>query len=247
MPDAKDAEIAKLKAELEKAKELDKMKDDFIDLISHELKTPLIPILGYMEIWEREDLDPKLKKESLETAKQNANRLKNIIDNILTASKLSAGKFPLSLEKVKLIDVVKKTAKDVAAYAAQKKINLQVNVPADLEVTVDKPAIESTLFHLVHNGITFTPNNGRVTVEAGDKGKEILVKVKDTGIGIEKKHLPRLFEKFYQAQSPYTREYGGTGLGLDLVKGFIDLHKGRIWVESEIGQGTTFFFTLPKN
>ncbi|MBS3063091.1 MAG: hypothetical protein J4203_04410 [Candidatus Diapherotrites archaeon] len=240
------ARLKALEAELARLRQADKLRDEFLDVVSHELKTPLVPIMGYIDIWADETLDPEIKQKSLEIVRRNARRLKNLIDDILLVSKLESGKLEFEFQAADLREVAGKAFEGAKALAEGKKIQLGLEAPADLpQAEVDAPLTGKVLENLVQNAVKFTPENGRVTVKiSAGKGKA-LVQVVDTGIGIEARHLPHLFQKFYQVDSSATRQFGGTGLGLDICKRIVERHNGKIWVESKPGAGSTFSFEVP--
>ena len=238
--------VKQLEAEVERFRQADKLRDEFLDVISHELKTPLIPIMGYIDIWAEGGLDEEMKKKSLEVVRRNAKRLKDLIDDILLVSKIESGKLEFDFRPLDLSEAARRVTEDLKTFASDKKIELTIDLEKDMpKAEVDSQWIGEVLQNLVHNAVKFTPNNGKVTVKILKKGGQARVQVIDTGIGIEKKHLSHLFRKFYQVDSSATRQFGGTGLGLDICKSIVEKHGGRVWVESEVGLGSTFSFEVP--
>lgn len=235
-----------LEAEVEKNRKAEKLRDEFLDVISHELKTPLIPIMGYVDIWAEGGLDEDMKRKSLEVVKRNAKRLKDLIDDILLVSKIESGKLEFEFKPLALEEIARRVAEDLKTFSTEKKIQLAVEAQPNMpQVEADSQWMGQVIQNLVHNALKFTLNGGKITVKISAGTNKALVQVIDTGIGIEKKHMPHLFQKFYQVDSSATRQFGGTGLGLDICKSIVEKHCGRIWVESEVGMGSTFAFELP--
>jgi len=239
-----------LKEDMEKLKVVDRLKTEFLSLISHELRTPLTPIKGFLYLI----IDGKLgsinqeQKRALEIISRQSDHLHMMIDNILDISRFELGKpFPLKLEKISIKQVIEETAE---AASIQAKIYGQI---LELEVTPDLPPIladslklRRVLTNLLGNAIKFTPENGKIRLQALVEGDNLRVEIADSGIGIAKENLEKIFDKFFQADSSVTRSAGGIGMGLTICKEFINLHGGRIWGESEgLGKGSKFIFLLP--
>ena len=187
-------------------------------------------------------------------AERNINRLTNILNDLLNLSRIESGKIELKFEKVELKGVLELTASSLKPQADVKSIQIEVEVPEQLPaVHGDQDKIEQILTNLIGNSIKFTPEGGKILITAklfskergGAYGDFVAVSVKDTGIGIPPEHLDSIFEKFYQVESSLHRSVSGTGLGLAITKGLVEAHQGKIWVESEVGKGSTFTFTLP--
>lgn len=244
-------EIKKKARELEEAyrklKQLDVMKNEFMNIAAHELKTPLIPIIGYTDMLLEGDLG-ELKNEqrkTLEVIHRNVQRLKNLINDILDISKLEGGAMKFEMKKTQLLDIIKNSVKDLKPFAGKKKLYLKTILPRKMKPVIgDSKRITQVLENLIENAIKFTEKGG-ITVEAKQANDRIVVSVKDTGIGIPANEIPKLFTKFYQIDSSIQRKTGGTGLGLAISRGIITAHGGRIWVESVLGKGSTFVFELP--
>ena len=242
---------ARLFRELEeKGRELkivSKHKSEFLANMSHELRTPLNAILGYTELI----LDkiygevPEKIQEVLERLEKNGSHLLNLINDVLDLSKIEAGRLSLSLSEYSMAEVVQTVFTSVEALAAEKKLELKVIVPNDLTTGKgDEQRLAQVLLNLLGNAIKFT-EQGEVSVEMTVSNEKFLVSVSDTGPGLSEAEQKRIFEEFQQADSSSTREKGGTGLGLSIAKRIIEMHGGRIWVESTLGKGSTFRFTLP--
>jgi signal transduction histidine kinase len=234
----------------EKGRELEianKHKSQFLANMSHELRTPLNAILGYTELI----LDniygdvPEKIKEVLERLEKNGRHLLGLINDVLDLSKIEAGRLTLSLNEYSINEMVQTVITSVEALAAEKKLELKAWVPPDLKIARgDEQRIAQVLLNLVGNAIKFT-DEGEVRVEVTDSGETFLVSVTDTGPGLSEADQKIIFKEFQQADSSNTREKGGSGLGLSIAKKIVEMHGGRIWVESNLGKGSIFRFTLP--
>ena len=234
----------------EKGRELEianKHKSEFLANMSHELRTPLNAILGYTElILDRIYGDvPEKIQEVLERLGKNGRHLLSLINDVLDLSKIEAGRLTLSLDEYSMGEVVQTVFTSVEALAAEKELELKVMVPLDLTTGQgDEQRIAQVLLNLLGNAIKFT-EEGEVRVEVTVSSETFLVSVSDTGPGLSEADQKRIFKEFHQADGSSTREKGGTGLGLSIAKRIVEMHGGRIWVESTIGKGSTFRFTLP--
>ncbi len=234
----------------EKGRELEianKHKSQFLANMSHELRTPLNAILGYTELI----LDniygdvPEKIGEVLERLGKNGRHLLGLINDVLDLSKIEAGQLNLSLNEYSMGEVVQTVFTSVEALAAEKKLELKVKVPQDLSIARgDEQRIAQVLLNLLGNAIKFT-DEGEVRVEVTASDETFLVSVADTGPGLSEADQKRIFDEFHQADGSNTREKGGSGLGLSIAKKIVEMHGGRIWVESNVGKGSTFRFTLP--
>jgi two-component system, sensor histidine kinase and response regulator len=236
----------KLKQSYKKLQELDKMKSKFLTISSHELKTPLTPTKIQVQMFlegEFGELTPDQKK-SFEIISRNMDRLDHLIGDILEISRVEAEGFKLKLSEIDVGNSIKEVFKSMKDVANKKKIKLSYKVYPLPQILADEKRIVEVLENLVNNSLKFM-EKGSVSIEAKKQKDNILVKVKDTGIGISKEHREKIFEAFFQIEPMYTRKYGGTGLGLNICSGIVKQHGGKIWVESELGKGSTFYFTLP--
>jgi two-component system, NtrC family, sensor kinase len=222
-------------------------KSQFLANMSHELRTPLNAVLGYTELILDETFGevPEPIRDSLERARNSGQHLLGLINDVLDLSKIEAGQLTLSLTDYAMEEVTHAVATNVESLAAEKKLALRVTVPPDLPPGKgDSRRIAQVLLNLVGNAIKFT-EAGEVRVGVTVSDGHFLVSVADTGPGISEADQARIFEEFQQADSSTTRKKGGTGLGLAIAKRIVEMHGGRIWVESTRGQGSTFRFTLP--
>ncbi len=232
--------------DITRMKEIDRMKSDFISTISHELRTPLTSILGYTSLLlegKMGDLEKKQKK-SLEIVDKEAKRLAELIEDILDLSKLESGKTKLRIESLDLAALLKSLP--IVELPKKKGLIFDVIAPPDLpKVECSRVKISQVFTNIISNAIKFTDKGGKITVRFRMLKEHVRVDIKDSGVGIEKENMPKLFNKFYQVQSHLTRSQSGTGLGLAIIKEIIGLHGGLIGVSSKIGHGTTVSFVLP--
>jgi GAF domain-containing protein len=222
-------------------------KSQFLANMSHELRTPLNAVLGYTELILDETFGevPEPIRDSLERARNSGQHLLGLINDVLDLSKIEAGQLTLSLTDYAMEEVTQAVATGVESLAAEKKLALRVTVPTDLPPGKgDSRRIAQVLLNLVGNAIKFT-ESGEVRVDVTVSNGTFAVSVADTGPGISEADQARIFEEFQQADSSTTRKKGGTGLGLAIAKRIVEMHGGRIWVESTLGQGSTFRFTVP--
>jgi two-component system phosphate regulon sensor histidine kinase PhoR len=233
--------------EISRLKELEKVRQDFVANVSHELRTPLTTIKGYAETL----LDGALKEDVAfqftQIIKKHTDRLTKIVEDLLMLSRIESKEFRLNKESIPLQDLVSDVIDYVREAAQKKKISITRSEPFPfLKIEVDRNYLEQVLINLTDNAIKYTPDGGRIVISAVERdGKEIEFSVRDNGIGIPKEDLPRIFERFYRVDKGRSQESGGTGLGLSIVKHLVQAHGGRTWVESRLGEGSTFFFTLP--
>ncbi|MDR4499052.1 MAG: ammonium transporter [Candidatus Scalindua sp.] len=238
-------ELQKTNIALEKA---NRLKSEFLATMSHELRTPLNSIIGFAEVL-RDEVVGTLsaeQKEYLSDIHGSGQHLLNMIDSILDLSKIEAGKLELHYEEFPVKEAVNEVLDTIIGYSNKKGIRIHINIQADVpSIKGDKVKFKQIMFNLLSNAVKFTPENGRVVVNAGLKNQHIQVAVSDTGIGIKPEDMDKIFEAFRQVDASYARRYEGTGLGLTLTKRLIELHGGKIWVISDFGKGSTFTFTLP--
>ena len=237
-------------SDITKQKELDQLKSNFISNVSHELRTPLVAIdksISLMLTQEADRLSPT-HEQFLTIAQRNLKRLTMLINNLLDLAKLEQKKMDLRTETVSVESVINECIDTLNAWANTKSISLNKNIQEGLPcVNIDPLRVGQVLTNLLGNAIKFTLNNGTITVEArlSAEGKAIQVSVQDTGIGIAKEDLTKVFDRFYQTGERISTDISGTGIGLSIAKEIVELHGGRIWVESEKGRGAKFIFTLP--
>ena len=233
----------------EEAKKIEVAKDEFLAMITHELKTPLVPIQGYADILLGEHLGylNKNQKERIEVIRSSAASLLQLISDLLDAQKLELGQLRIKKSSNNLKKTIESTVLFMQPQAMAERIALVQNLHRDLHANYDEERIIQVLTNLIKNALKATPpNKGRIEIYAEEKPSEVLVCVKDNGKGIPPEAIEKVFKKFYQVDTSSTRESGGSGLGLSICKGIIDAHGGRMWVNSSLNQGSEFWFALKK-
>jgi len=233
--------------ELTRLKQLENTRQEFVANVSHELRTPLSMIKGYVEtlINGAKD-DPNVATRFLQTIEKHADRLTYLIEDLLTISRLESGQVVMNLQNVELRPIANDVVNDLMSRAGDRKVILENQVPGEIVVRADADRIQQVLFNLVDNAIKYGRPEGHVWIGARlAKGTHAEISVRDNGPGIPPDAIDRVFERFYRVDKARSREQGGTGLGLSIVKHIIQFHGGEVWVESQLGQGATFFFTLP--
>jgi two-component system phosphate regulon sensor histidine kinase PhoR len=228
-------------------KRLEDIRKDFVANVSHELRTPISSIKGYAETLLDGKVDnEKNVKEFMNIIYQDSNRLARLIDDLLDLSKIESGKMNMELEPLDIRPVAERSLDVLEKLAKDRTITVRLDIPANLpRVTGDHTRLLQVFLNLLDNAIKYTPAGGTVNLKAHSKDGMVQVDISDTGIGISEKNLPRIFERFYRVDKARSRELGGTGLGLSIVKHIVQAHNGQVWVQSTLGQGSTFSFTIP--
>jgi signal transduction histidine kinase len=231
----------------ERLQQASKAKSNFLANMSHELRTPMNAILGFVEMMLDEiygEVPPELR-EPLTDVQTNGKHLLRLINDVLDLSKIEAGRMELVLADYSVQDVVETIRASLQSLALEKGLQFVATVEDDIPLAFgDGKRITQCLMNLVGNALKFS-KRGRVALAVEQQGKDLLYQVSDTGIGIPKNELENIFGEFQQVDTAITREFSGTGLGLNITKKFVEMHGGRIWVESELGAGSTFSFTVP--
>ena len=244
-------DVAKaLNAMIEKVNEVGQMKEEFSSMITHELKTPLTPILGWCQTLKNPKIMGELtdkQRSAVEKIQSNAERLRNLIGDILDAEKLDMEKMKFDYSEINITKFFTHLKANLQDVMKTKELEYNVSSDAELVMTTDKDRLEQVFNNIILNAVDFVNQKGRIDVNAKDSGDNIEFSVRDNGIGIPKAKLDGLFKKFYQVDTSMTRKHGGTGLGLAIVKGIVSGMGGKIWVESKENFGTTFYFTIPKS
>ncbi|MFB0551863.1 MAG: ATP-binding protein [Phycisphaerae bacterium] len=238
-----------LKKANEKLKEYNKLKDEFVSTASHELRTPLSIIMGAIRLV-LDEIPGQIVEEQrdvLATAMESVKRLTRIVDSLLTISKIESGRLDIQKTVVNICELIKDTVSNCESLAQKKGICLDCKVPEQsVDVCLDPDKTKEVLINLISNSIKFTPEGGWIKVICTEEDGEVLVSVQDSGVGIAKKNIPKLFDKFTQfGRKKEGQGEKGTGLGLAIVKKLVEIHGGKIKVESEVGQGTIFTISLP--
>ena len=233
-----------IKSSLNEAAKLDRLKSNFIGITSHELRTPLGLILGHATFL-RETIEEE-QREPIDTIIRNATRLKEIIESMTEVDNYESGVSRIRQNTISISRIVKDVVSSFQDMAAGKNITLQADIQDDeLWVEADANKITVAISNLIRNAITFTNEGGQVQISVESVTGHVQVSVSDNGIGIPINDIPHVFDRFFQVESHLTRHHTGMGLGLSVAKSMIEMHGGRIWVESEEGKGSTFSFLLP--
>jgi signal transduction histidine kinase/CheY-like chemotaxis protein len=226
-------------------KKLDQLKSEFINVASHELRTPLAVLLGYASLLD-EQADDTTKKYT-QAVLRSAVQLNKLVTDMLNLRYLDAGEMKLELQPVQVSALAKAVAQEMGFLAEGKQQSLTLDVPQDVpSIWADASKLHLVLSNLVSNAIKFTPEGGKIEIAARVAEDELTMSVHDTGIGIAAGEFDRVFDRFYQVGESLRREYPGLGLGLSIVKELVELHEGKVWVESRVGEGSTFFFTISR-
>ncbi len=235
--------------EIQELKQMEKYRKEFLGDVSHELKTPIFNIQGYILTLMDGGLDdPNINKLYLNRTEKSIDRMITIIDDLEAISKLEAGELELYTESFNLLQLIDDVFDLQEIRANEKNIKLKYGKGFDraLLVNADKQRMFQVISNLIVNSINYGKKGGTTSVSFYDMDNRILVEIKDNGMGISDENLPRIFERFYRADKSRSREQGGTGLGLAIVKHIIEAHKQRINVRSKLGKGSSFTFTLEK-
>jgi two-component system, OmpR family, phosphate regulon sensor histidine kinase PhoR len=226
---------------------LERIRQDFVANVSHEFKTPLTAIQGFAETLLGGALnDVKNNRRFLEIIRDHAVRLARLTDDLLRLARIEAGKLELDFQPVPLAELLESCAATSLLKARQKQLSLQIACPPGLpSVLGDASLLREVLQNLLDNAVQYTPPGGRIQVSAAVHDGEAILTVADTGVGIPLAEQERIFERFYRVDAARSREVGGTGLGLSISKHIVEAHGGRIWVESDIGRGSQFHFSIP--
>jgi two-component system, OmpR family, phosphate regulon sensor histidine kinase PhoR len=226
---------------------LERVRQDFVANVSHEFKTPLTAIQGFAETLLGGALDdPANNRRFLDIIRNHAIRLARLTNDLLKLARIEAGKLEVEFFPVSLMELIEGCAETTLLKASRKQITLEIEVPSGLPaVHGDASLLRDVLQNLLDNAIQYTPAGGHIHVNAAAKGGEAVITVSDTGIGIPASDKERIFERFYRVDAARSREAGGTGLGLSIAKHIVEAHNGRLWVDSVIGEGSRFSFSIP--
>ena len=230
-------------------KELDKMKSEFIAMVAHELRSPIAAVEQQLTVILNKMAGDVTEKQEqlLSRAKERTKGLLSLINDLLDLSKIEAGKMVQYKEPLSLQEVIQRVVDLMRAEAEGKRITLKFSSKPGIPlITADRISMEGIFTNLISNGIKYTPEGGEVSVSLSEEGGCVKAIVSDTGIGISKEDLPRIFDRFYRVKTAETRQIVGTGLGLSIVKSIVDAHFGTISVESDAGKGTSFTVLLPR-
>ncbi len=229
-------------------KEFDKMRTEFVANVSHELKTPLTSILGFVETLKEGAIDDKENSHKfLSIIETQSKKLNTLIEDLLLLSRIESSNEPVRKEPVRVKDLMDKLTETFGPLLIEKRISFKTGIePKDLKIKVELSSFERAISNLIDNAVKYSPAGSQVSVEVTGISPKVTITVKDNGIGIPESDLPRIFERFYRVDKGRTRESGGTGLGLSIVKHIIERHSGSVHVESTPQKGSTFTITLPQ-
>lgn len=239
-----------------KLKELEKTKNEFVSVASHEFRTPLTIVNGYLSLLLNGDLgsfkDPQGEKNLyliLNKVFKETQRLNKLAEELLSVSRIESRKIKLRLSRIFVDEMISEVLSEFASVAEEKKIALKIKKPdtaaTALAVQADEDKLKQVLLNLIDNAIKFTPSDGEVVIKSFCKDDQVVTQIQDNGVGIPSTIIPRIFEKFQQGNNPFVKENKGVGLGLFIVRSLVEMQHGKVWVRSKLGQGSTFSFSLP--
>jgi signal transduction histidine kinase len=229
-----------------KEKEVEEIKNEFISILSHEMKTPLTSITGFSKLLSTDKLGEltNQQKDCVNVIYDEGERLKNLVEEILDIERLEKGKMAINKSLVNVIDIYSDVI-DNKIIMKNENVKILKDFPKTIpKIMVDEDKLRQVLINLISNSLKFT-ESGSITVRVSSTNKEIITDVIDTGIGMKQEELDHIFEKFYQISNHLTRNKGGLGLGLSIVKKILDLHNGHVEVKSKLNKGSTFTYYLP--
>lgn len=225
---------------------LNEMRKEFVADVSHELQTPLTSIKGFSENLLEDECDSETQKHFLKIINDNANRMENLIHDLLTLSKFDGKRENNKPEKFNLGQLTKECSEKFEIEIKKKNIDLKCFVTAEVPlVYANKDGIERVILNIISNAVKYTPDGGKIDIYIGFVHNDAYVKIKDTGIGIPKEDVEKVFERFYRVEKARSRKMGGTGLGLSIAKEIIEQNKGTIKINSDLGQGTEVIIKIP--
>ena len=241
----KDKQLEEANKEL---KALDMKKDEFISVAAHELKTPLTSIRGFSQLMQNEKVmeDKEKRKHYLDLINKNTDRLYNLVLDVVDISRISIGKIAINLSEIDVQVLFNEIKENMELIIREKGVLPEFSIERDLpKIEADYARTLQILRNLIINAVNYTEKGGIISVTIHRNADFVQFEVKDTGYGIPEENKKYIFSRFYQVDSSLTRKVGGSGLGLSICQGLVELMKGTIWFESEEGKGTTFYFTLP--
>ena len=238
----------RLEESFSKERELERNRREMMQAVSHDLRTPLASIQAMVEsINDGVVSDEETVKRYMRSAQTEVENLNQLINDLFELAQLDAGPLELRIETSSVQDLISDTLESMSAQARAQKLTLSGSVDDELSpVDIDPQRVQRVLYNLVQNALHHTPPDGTISIQARDAGEEVQVELRDTGEGIPEGELPHIFQRSYRVDPSRARGSGGAGLGLSIVLGIVEAHGGRIWVESGLGKGSSFTFTLPK-
>ncbi|HIE31540.1 MAG TPA: HAMP domain-containing histidine kinase, partial [Methanosarcinales archaeon] len=233
--------------EMTEQKKLERMKVDFINVVAHEMRTPLAAVIGFNDLLGARCANlTDWQKRYIENIKINADKLKQLIGDMLDLAHLDAGILKLDYTPVRLHEVATEVLVRHQALIAEKNQMVDLDISMSMAIDCDRQKVTRVMDNIVFNAIYYTEINGNIRISADDRENVVLVSVVDDGVGIPEQDLTRIFDRFFMVDATLTRRCDRIGIGLTLAKGYIQLHGGEIWAESELGKGSELHFTLPK-
>lgn len=228
-------------------KKLERIRTDFVANVTHEIRTPLTAVIGYLETLQAGALEnPEDAKRFIDIMLKQARRLNRLVEDLMTISRIELGEVLLHFEEIVLPEVTENVISLLDATAAAKKIKIQNRLPQNLpQIKADRDRLIQVLVNVLDNAVKFTPDGGLITIDAEEKAENVELTISDTGIGIPREEIQRLGERFYRVDKTRSRELGGTGLGLSIVKHLMIAHGGRMEIESQMGKGTKVLLFFP--
>lgn len=241
--------LKKSRKQLRDLREVEESKENFLSMVTHELRTPLTPILGWCEALKEPKILGSLNEKqigAIDSIEVCAIRLKKLIEDVLDVQKLDIGKFKIRTKEFPIHELIKNIKTEFEIIAQEKNIDFTIQCPNNFNLDSDRERIKQVITNLLNNAKDFVPEkNAKISLTVKEDVDQIIFSLSDNGIGINKEQQQELFKKFYQIDTSVTREHQGSGLGLSICKGIIETLGGKIWVESQKGKGTTFYFTIP--
>jgi signal transduction histidine kinase len=227
-------------------KEIDTLKSDFVSTVSHDLRSPLTLMRGYASMLELAGELNEQQKSYIKMIVQGVDNMAKLVNNLLDLGRIDFG-VGLQVENIPVLDIIERVTGSLQLQATQKNISMGVEIPKDLPhaIEADQALLHQALYNLVENALKYTPDSGTVTIGLQCTADTLTFAIQDTGIGIPKSDLPRLFEKFYRGTNREALAKRGTGLGLAIVKSIAERHGGKVWVDSELGEGSIFYLLVP--
>src|SRR6266545_632764 len=230
------------------AEEASRLKDEFLAVLSHELRTPLNTVLGYSKKLRRDEerMSDEMRSRALDVLERNADSLARLVNDVLDTSRIVTGKLRLAFEQCAIDRLIEEGIDTVRPTAEAKGVSIEARLETNLSVVGDRDRLLQVVWNLLSNAVKFTPREGHIVVEGRKRTGIVEIVVTDSGVGIRKEHLPFLFQRFWQAHTGLSREFGGLGIGLALARHLVEMHGGTVSADSAgIGEGATFTVSLP--
>ena len=239
----------KLQADIERLRKLERVRSEFLANVSHELRTPIFSIQGFLEtLLDGAVDDPNVNRDFLEKAHRHAMRLNTLLNDLIEIARIESGEMKMSLRYFSVVEFLQQMYDELKPVAEKRQLGMELHVPLPAETKVygDRDRLRQVMLNLVDNAAKYTDQGGTIRISGRTAENRCTITVEDTGIGIAEEHLPRLFERFYRVDKDRSRDAGGTGLGLAIVKHIVEAHGGTITVESTVGKGSVFGFSLQR-